>query len=155
MTNPEISSTEFAALKVASRALVKGLGGGDAASLVCRYNPTALSDACSLNRPDRTLPIDVVADLERCAGQPTVTAVLARMQGFALVPMVLPGTREAQAIAEIGRTSAEVFAAWATAMGDDTLSDGERQAVADRILALNAACMQAAAALLAKKGEAS
>lgn len=153
MKATEISATEVAAMKTASRALVTLVGGVDAAALVCRYGPSALSDGYNLHRPDKTLPLDVVADLERVAGQPLVTAVLARLSGHALVPVAPGQCREAQAIAEIGRGSAEVFAAWAAAMGDDTLSDAERKAVADRVLALNAACMQAAAALLAKKGE--
>jgi hypothetical protein len=153
MKATEISATEVAAMKTASRALVTLLGGVDAAALVCRYGPSALSDGYSLHRTDKTLPLDVVADLERVAGQPLVTAVLARMAGCALVPMSPGGLPEAQCIAEIGRQSAEVFAAWAAAMTDDALSDADRQGVADRVLALNAACMHAAGALLAKKGE--
>ena len=38
-------------------------------------------------------------------------------------------------------------------MEDAALSDAERQGLADRVLALNAACLQAAASLMAKKGE--
>jgi hypothetical protein len=154
MTAPELTGMDIAAIKTATRALVRSVGGIEAAALVCRYGKSAIAEGYDPHRPDRTLPADVVADLERCAAQPFVTAVLARLSGHALVPLVQPGTREAQAIAEIGRESAEVFAAWATAMADSTLSDAERRAVADRVLALNAACMAAAGALLAIKGDA-
>lgn len=152
MNAREITGTEFAALKVASRALVARLGGGEAASLVCRYNGPALSDACSLTKPDRSLPVDVVADLERCAGDPVVTRILAGLSNHALVPLPTPGGQGAQAIARVLAGAADVAAEFAADMTDGRLSSAERQRLKDRLLALNAACVFAAA-VLDTKGE--
>lgn len=155
MTAREITGTEFAALKVASRALVKALGGGEAASLVCRYNPPALSDACSLSKCDRSLPIDVVADLERCAGEPVVTRILAGLSGHALVP--LPAQGPGHEVADIARVlsgSADLAAVFARAMEDGRLAGAECQHLKDRLLAVGAACFAAAASLDANKGNA-
>jgi hypothetical protein len=146
-----LTATELAAVKTASRALVERLGGLEAAALVCRYNPPALSEACSLHRTDRTLPADVVADLERAAGEPLVTRLLARLQGQALVPMVNASTVEARAIAALFRQFGAVSETYAAGMEDAVLSPAERQALADGALALSAACQQAAASLLARK----
>jgi hypothetical protein len=151
MTGREITGVELAALKTASRALVTMLGGLEAAALVCRYNAPALSEACSLHRTDRSLPLDVVADLERAAGQPVVTRVMARLQRQALVPMLNPGTAEARAIAALFRQFGAVSETYAAAMEDAVLSPAERQALADGALALSAACQQAAATLLAPR----
>ena len=93
------------------------------------------------------MPVDVVADLERCAAVPVVTALLARLAGHALVPIGPAGGLEAQAIAEVGRRASGMFASWAAAQADADVSDAERKAVADDLLRLQAACMQAVAVL--------
>ena len=147
MTAREISPTEFAAIKTASRALVRMLGGGEAASLACRYNGAALSEACSLHRTDRTLPADVVADLERAEGDPIVTRVLAGMSGHALLPLRGVGGPEASAIAHVMAGAAQLGAEFAAAMADARVSAAERQALKDRMLALHGACLEALAAL--------
>lgn len=147
MTAREVNATIFAAIKTASRALVKQLGGGEAASLVCRYNPTAISDACSYSRPDRTLPVDVVLDMELCAGEPFITRTMAGAQGYALVPLPSAAGPEAQAIAAVMADAASLGADFAAAMSDARISPAERQGIKDRLLALHAASAQAVAVL--------
>jgi hypothetical protein len=153
MTAPEITGMDIAAIKTATRALVRSVGGIEAAALVCRYQKSAIAECYDPHRPDRTLPADVVADLERCAAQPFVTAVLARLQGYVLTPMAAPCALEAQAVAEVGSASSAAFAEYAAGMVDGRLSEAERTALADRMVAVSAASARAAAALLAKKGE--
>lgn len=143
----EISPVEFAALKTASRALVRGVGGIEAAALVCRYQKSAIAEACSPNVADRTLPLDVVADLERCAGQPVVTRVLAGLAGHALLPLPAPVTAEAAGIARVLARAASVGARFAEAMADGAISPGERQALKDELLAVLDAAGQGVAAL--------
>lgn len=150
----EITAVEFAALKTASRALVQAVGGIEAAALVCRYQKSAIAEACSRTAPDRTLPLDVVADLERCAGEPYVTRVLAGLNGHALLPTPAIGPAEAQAIARVLSGGGEVGAAFAEGYADARLSGAERQRLKDALLALIEAGGQAVAALdAASQGE--
>lgn len=153
MTVVGTTAMDLAALKTAARRLVAAVGGLEAAASVCRHNKTALAAAYDPHQPDRFVPADVVADLELVAGQPIVTAVLARLSGHALVPVGAADGVEAQALVAVFRGSSEVGEAWAAALADARLSGGERQAVADRLLALQAACMQAVAVLLRDQGK--
>ena len=147
MSTAHIASDDMRALKTATRVLVRAVGGIEAAATVCRYGKSAIAEGYDMQRCDRTLPIDVVADLELCAGVPAVTTVLARLSGHALVPIGPAGGLEAQAIAEVGRRASGMFASWAAAQADADVSDAERKAVADDLLRLQAACMQAVAVL--------
>ena len=137
-----------AALKTAARRLVVSVGGLEAAATVCRLNKTALAAAYDPHQPERALPVDVVAELEHVAAAPVVTTVLARLSGHALVPIAPGGGLEALALVHVFRGAAEVGAAYAAAIADTRLSRAECKAVAGRLLELQAACMQAVAALL-------
>ena len=142
-----ISAVDLAALKTAARRLVAAVGGLEAAATVCRYSKTALAAAYDPNTPDRFPPADVIADLELVAGRPIVTAVLARIAGHALVPVAPAEGLAAQALVAVFRGSSGVGEAWSEALADARVSDGERAAVVDRLLSLQAACMQAVAVL--------
>lgn len=148
----EITVTDRAAMKTATRRLVQRVGGIEAAATVCRYAKSAIAETYDPQRMDRTMPIDVVADLEAVAEAPLVTEVLARLSGHALMPIGQAGGLEAQAIAEVGRRASDVFAAWASAHADAQVTDAERQRVAGELLQLQRACMQAVAALMPQKG---
>ena len=142
---------DLRALKTAARLLVGAVGGLEAAASVCRVNKSVLAAAYDPHQPDRYLPIDVVADLELVAAEPVVTHVLARLAGQALVPIGPAGGLEAQALVEVFRGAADVGAEYAAAMVDARLSAAERRGIADRLLTLQAACMQAVATLLNDK----
>ena len=149
-----LSPVDRAALKTAFRALVQDTGSLDAAETVCRLHRSAIQECYDPHKPDRMPPADVVADLERCAPHPRVTAVLARLAGYRLLPIGEGGGAVNRSLAEVFRNAAEVGAAWASAMEDSRLSAAERQRVADELLELQAACMQAVAVLLHdKQGE--
>ena len=154
MTAASLTAMDTAALKTATRALVLSLGGIEAAALVCRYQKSAIAEGYDPHRPDRTLPVDVVADLERCAPEPFVTAVLARLAGYVLTPIAASAMPETQAVADVGSTSSAAFAEFALGMADGRLSAAERAALADRLLQVNAAAARAVAALLADRGDA-
>jgi hypothetical protein len=134
-------------MKTASRALVSRLGGAEAAALVCRYQKSALAEGYDLHRPDRSLPIDVVADLERAAGAPVVTRVLAGLAGHALVPLPHGQAPEAQAIAQVLAGAAGLAADFAAAMCDGRFTEAERQVLRGRLLELHGAVAHAAAAV--------
>jgi hypothetical protein len=147
----EVSGTtpaDLRALKTATRRLITAVGGLEAAATVCRVNKSVLAAAYDPHQPDRFLPIDVVADLELVAAEPIVTAVLARLAGHALVPLATTGGQEAQALVAVFRGASDVGAEFAGAMADGRLSRAERGAISDRLMTLQAAAMQAVAALM-------
>jgi hypothetical protein len=148
MSGAGTAPVDLAALKTAARRLVHLAGGLEAAVSVCRVNKTALAAAYDPHQPERFVPVDVVADLELVVGEPTITAVLARLSGHALVPLAPPGGLEAQALVAVFRGASDVGAAYAAAMADARLSRAERRGIADQLLTLQAACMQAVGALL-------
>lgn len=85
------------ALKVAFGRLVRSVGGQEAAVQFTRFTRhQALSDFAnpSAEHAQRFAPIDAVADLEAIshgtAGHPVVTRQLARLAGYALVPLPRP-----------------------------------------------------------------
>ena len=139
---------DLRALKTATRRLVELVGKLDAAASVCRINKSVLAAAYNPHEPDRFVPADVIADLELVAAEPVVTRVLARLSGHALVPIAPRGGLEALALVEVFRGASDVGAEYAKAMGDAHLSRAERQGIADRLLTLQTACLQAVAALL-------
>lgn len=80
------SENDYSVLKLATRRIVKGCGGLEAASLVTRVGHSELARYYD---PEEKLfmPVDVLADLEAIAGAPIVTQTLAQMLGYALVPL--------------------------------------------------------------------
>lgn len=88
------------ALKVATAAMIKGVGGFEAAAGYCRIGKTQLQVQADHRNPanaSQFVAVDVIADLEPLArerdGWPHVTRALATALGFALVelPTAAPG----------------------------------------------------------------
>lgn len=81
------SETDYAALKLASKRLVKACGGLESAALITRVGHSEL--ARYYDPAEKLyLPIDIAADLETDCGNPLVTAVLAKLAGHEMTPMV-------------------------------------------------------------------
>lgn len=85
------NSDDCASLKTALSVLIQQLGGLDAAVTCTRVRRSTLSEYTAPHL-DKFAPVDVVLDLERIAQEPLLTAALARLQGFELLP-VLAGER--------------------------------------------------------------
>lgn len=143
---------DYAAMKTALRALVDRVGGVEAASSVLGGYPTSrISEAMSLHHPERMLRVDLVADLEAVAGQPLVSAVVARLNGCVLLPMPAATGDAGLAVGAVLRGAGEVGARAAEAMADGTLTDAERGALADRLGELARAVAHAQAVLAGPK----
>lgn len=108
-------SPEEQGLKLAGKALVAAVGGGDAASGFCRVRQQGLSEQTSINDSHKWLAVDTVMKLEAItsgqSGHPHVTRYMAARQGFALValpsPRAVPLT-PLQLIEAISKESGEV-----------------------------------------------
>ena len=134
-------------LKTGFRALVAACGGLEAAAAATRLHKTGLALAYDPHAADRFAAVDVVADLERAAGEPILTQLLAAMQGYALTRVDPMAGCELAAIASVGEKSSEVFAAFGRAMADGAITPEERATIHRELLDLVAAATEAAAML--------
>lgn len=141
------SDEERRALKTGFRVLVQHAGGLEAAAAATRVNKTHLAAGYDQEAKDRFPALDVVADLERAAGQPVVTKLLAAMHSLALVHVEPISGCALRAIAEVGQHSSEVFAAFGRAVADGAITQGERDALKREMLDLVAVATEAAAIL--------
>lgn len=148
MSRPHLDDVAFRQIKLATKALLLGCGGGEAASAACRLGPSHLSEAGSIYHRDRFLPLDVVVALERASEAMPVTATLARLQGCVLVPVEpRQGGDLAALLAHLGREVGGVFAASALALADGHVDDAERADLSAALGDLVAAAHAAIAAL--------
>jgi hypothetical protein len=138
---------ERRALKTGFRVLVQHAGGLEAAAAASRLNKTHLAAGYDQEAKDRFPALDVVADLERAAGKPVVTKLLAAMHGLALVHVEPVSGCAMRAIASVGERSSEVFAAFGRAMADGAMTQEERAVLHRELLDLVAAAKEAAAML--------
>ena len=135
-----------AALKTAVRLTLHRLGGLDAAATCCRVGATNLQQYGSQAHPDRHIPADVILDLELIAGEPLITAALARAQGYRLEPVTARQTGDVVSPAQrLGRAAAELSAQLLAALEDHSISPAER----DVLLATAGQARQAADAVMA------
>lgn len=72
-------------LKLATQRLIERVGGLAEADKNSRPDFRRFSDYQSFSKPDRFIPADAIADLERAVGDPVVTRELAELAGFDLV----------------------------------------------------------------------
>lgn len=141
------TDAERRGLKTGFRALVHGCGGLEAAAAATRVAKTVLALGYDHAAADRFPAVDVVADLERAAGEPILTQLLAAMQGYALARIEPVAGCELRAIANVGERSSEVFAAFGRAMADGAITAEERALIHQELLDLVAAATEAAAML--------
>lgn len=126
------------ALKQATAAMVKGVGGVEAAAEFCRVGKTVIAANYSPNEPESFMALDVIADLEPLArereGWPHVTRALARSAGFALVPLPEGVTATADLhglLAELGREFSDASTALLQALPDGIDESEARQVFAE------------------------
>ena len=140
-----ITDAEIRGLKTVTLALIQEVGGLEAAAHVTRLHKTSLALAYDQNAPDRFLPIDAVADLERAAGKPIVTGHLAALQHYRLVAMPGPSGCAVRAIASVFQKAGQVGSTFARGMEDGALSEQEWSDLMCDLLVLAAAAHEAIA----------
>jgi hypothetical protein len=122
-------------LKALFRVLVELCGGLDASAACVRVGRSQLHNYCDMFS-DQFAPLDVVVVLEAVAGEPLVTAELARRAGCILVPLAADGEgKVAQDMAALGKEVGETFAAYGRAMSDDGQVDASEAEQLERELA--------------------
>jgi len=138
---------ERRALKTGFRVLVQHAGGLEAAAAASRLNKTHLAASYEQVEINRFPALDVVADLERAAGAPVVTKLLAGMHGLALVHVEPINGCAISAIASVGEKASKFFADFARAMGDGVITESERLKLLQEMLDVVAVATEAAAIL--------
>jgi hypothetical protein len=138
---------ERRALKTGFRVLVQQAGGLEAAAAATRVNKTHLAASYDQEAKDRFPALDVVADLERAAGVPVLTRLMAGMHRMALVHVEPISGCAISAIALVGEKASEFFAAFAHAMGDGVITESERPKLLQEMLDVVAFATEAAAIL--------
>lgn len=125
-----LGTDQIAALKTATHLLIHTVGGLDAAASVCRLAAARLSVCQSRNHPEAQLPIDVVLQLEAVAGEPIVTAAMARLQGLT-VARPDAGVRAdiGRAIGAVARTAGAAAAVYMEAQADGVVDAQEQDAL--------------------------
>lgn len=149
----QIDEVDIRSLKTAFRALIQRVGGLDAAATVTRVRASQLAAYYDPHQPQQLMPADVVADLEHVAGEPLVTAQLARLAGHLLLPMAAGPGSEARAIAAVFQEAGELGARWASAMEDGRLDDAELEGVQTELADLHRAAGAAMALLQARRSD--
>ncbi|NKE43403.1 hypothetical protein HB662_01340 [Roseomonas frigidaquae] len=145
------------AFKALARTLIEAVGGLDAAAAATRVGKTQLGYYQSPHH-DQFMPADVVARLELLAGDPILTAELARRAGCRLVPVEpITGTQLGALLAHLGSEVGTVFAAYADAWRDGTITLEEKAGIQRNLQSLIRAATNADAHLtrvLTEGGEA-
>lgn len=120
------ASQAYAAIKTGTRLVIHDLGGVDAASACSRVGRSQWSDYANPHS-DKFVHVDVLIDAEAIAGTPHVTAALARIHGYELIP-VTPRDAGAlgDALAAMSRGVGALFSTVASAFADGVLTDNER-----------------------------
>ena len=140
------------ALKAAVRRALTAAGGGASFQHATRVREAALSKAASPHE-DAFLALDVVADLDLDVGDPIVTAELAALQGFRLVPVEAePAAPDVRDLATIATRAAAVQSTLAEGIAAGALDASELRAIEAEAAALrDAACDLNARARMARQ----
>jgi len=125
-----LSDFERFGLRTATRLLIERVGGLRCAGEITGRSKTHLGryqEEPPSGLPARFMPLDVLAELERFAGTPLVTAQLAELSRHVLLP--LPPTRGhallTAAIGKVAKEAGEVITRTGEALADGRLSPRE------------------------------
>lgn len=152
MKRQQLHPEDYRALKTATRLLVQAVGGLEAAASASGAGTSRLAAYYDPNSEDDFAPIWAIADLERVAGRPYVTTVLARLQHHALLPLPTAQGEVGRAIGQVLCNAGRVGKAAAEFLADGKLDDSERARLADKLAELSRAASLAQAVIAGPRG---
>ncbi|NKE43555.1 hypothetical protein HB662_02120 [Roseomonas frigidaquae] len=146
MTDVLLHGESLRALKTAFRRLVADVGGLAAAEACVRVSDSQLSRYYDQADLATFPPADVIAQLEAIAGEPVVTAELARLRGYRLARLgQVDSSMLTAAVAEFARHAGGVPATLCESLADGKLSRAEADSIG-RLAAHQARQLEAIAA---------
>lgn len=126
---------ELKALKAASRQAVRAAGGGASFQHATRIREARISTCCSSadDLMDDFLPLDVALEADREAGKPIILELMARLQGFSLVPLsaaeVREGVPDAGDLLQVAVVFGHFLDEFARAGADRIYTEGEKRII--------------------------
>lgn len=140
-----------AALKSATRQLVRNLGGQEAAASATRLTQSAISKCGSPQYPDYFMPLDVVLDLTKDGRSDVLLAEICRQAGGAFVPLPeADHLTSSRMRLEIARVASDLCAALNTVT--NIMAEGADEAGAD-LMAVEPAISGVIGMLTALRGQ--
>lgn len=133
MASQALAEADRRSITTAFRVLIRDVGGLVAAEHLLGYPASRLSEAASLNHPDRMPRVDHVAALEVETRRPLVTSHLAMMSGYTLLPVGAGRGPEGAALAAVLADAGTLGARAMEAMSDGKLDDAERAQLATQL----------------------
>lgn len=126
----QLAPAAYNGVKTAWKQVTGDLGGVEATASAVDRTKSLVSEYGTLHS-DRFPPADVILDAEALAGEPRVTAALARAQGYILMPVEPRGAGDlALLLARLGRDVSKLFGNAAEALQDGVLTAAERDGLA-------------------------
>lgn len=140
-------------LKTGVAVLLKRVGGLEAAASATRVGVSKLSEYQSRRMEDRHMPVDVVLDLEAIAGEPLVTAALARAAGYRLVRIEAGETGDVVSpVQAVTRDAGELAAQLMAAIADQEITADEADGLAALAQRMRGSLDDVLSALAARRG---
>jgi len=135
------------ALKTAVKKVVHEVGGLAAAASCSRVGISQLSDYGNV-ASDKMVPVDVALDLEMIGGSPHITAQMARLHGYQLMPCDgRPMHELIPALQRIALDNGALFAKTVHILSGGAVSTKERNELASTLADIARASAEALAAL--------
>lgn len=120
------------AIKTATQAVIRAVGGVDAAASFVRVGRSQLSDYQN-RHSSSVVPVDVAIEMDRCAQEPVILAAMAAIEGFALLPIEFGEGCAATAMGDVAASASGTMTAALRALADGRIDRSEAQDLSLRL----------------------
>lgn len=114
----------LAAIKTATANAIGKVGGVHAAETICRVGNSQLSDYQNPHRPS-IVPVDVALDLDRRAHEPVILREIARIEGYALMPVHVGTGTVAESMERVSLNSSAALQTTLRILADGIVTEDE------------------------------
>lgn len=112
------------AIKTATQAVIRAVGGVDAAASFVRVGRSQLSDYQNRHSPS-VVPVDVAIEMDRCAQEPLILSAMATTAGYALLPIKLGEGCVATSMERVAATAGQTMATTVRVLADGIVEPHE------------------------------
>jgi len=112
------------AIKTATQAVIRAVGGVDAAASFVRVGRSQLSDYQNRHSPS-VVPVDVAIEMDRCAQEPIILAAMALAEGYILTPIKVGEGDLASDIEKVSHSFNETIATTLRVLADGIVEEHE------------------------------
>ncbi|GBR21019.1 hypothetical protein AA105894_2695 [Asaia spathodeae NBRC 105894] len=130
------------AIKTATQAVIRAVGGVDAAASFVRVGRSQLSDYQNRHSPS-VVPVDVAIEMDRCAQEPVILAAMALAEGYILTPLKVGQGDLATDIEKVSHSFNETISTTLRVLADGVVEPHEVVAMRATLSSLHHAVGQA------------